>query len=479
VAALLLHRQPVAPSGFDGLYGQDPYAYYDQAVEVREALRGGPEPGPFFWPMGYPALLAGGFTLFGVGESAAQTINLVLLALLSPLVYAIARLVDVNRPGALLSGLLMLACGQAWQSGVVIMADIPALFWLTASALALFAYLKTDRSGLLAASAVLLALAGITRWLSLIAAIPWIAAVLIHWRGRIRWRAGLLAVAAGLPILLAQLAYSVVSPYPTIDHPWVTGWNPANALRSAFTGPDGRLVYATTNTEFYAAIFHEPFYMAALFIPLVLAGLVWLARRNRPAAIALAGWALLPYFFLIGIPYQNIRFPLPASPALFVLAGIGFSAIWIWITQRQRLKHTYARVAIAALCLAAAFGLWRMVDAGESYVHTFIANQQRDKDVVTAAADRIPAGATLYTFGLTLTFEHYTDFTVHELYYETPQTLVERVPGEADYLLLNVWQIENQWAGREPQIAYHWLRDERGLRQIARFGNYTLFEVSE
>jgi hypothetical protein len=80
---------------------------------------------------------------------------------------------------------------------------------------------------------------------------------------------------------------------------------------------------------------------------------------------------------------------------------------------------------------------------------------------------------------LTLTLQYYTPFDVHEIYYETPQTLAENWQhGRIDYLLINVWQIENQWEGREPQIAYHWLRDERGLTLIERYGNYTLFRVA-
>jgi hypothetical protein len=40
-----------------------------------------------------------------------------------------------------------------------------------------------------------------------------------------------------------------------------------------------------------------------------------------------------------------------------------------------------------------------------------------------------------------------------------------------------VWNIENQWAGREPQIAFYWLRDVRGLVELGRYGKYTLYRV--
>ena len=44
---------------FDGLYGQDPFAYYDYATgPLRSALLALQLPPPFTWPPGYPLLVA-------------------------------------------------------------------------------------------------------------------------------------------------------------------------------------------------------------------------------------------------------------------------------------------------------------------------------------------------------------------------------------------------------------------------------------
>jgi hypothetical protein len=80
--------------------------------------------------------------------------------------------------------------------------------------------------------------------------------------------------------------------------------------------------------------------------------------------------------------------------------------------------------------------------------------------------------------GLTLTLQHRTELYVYELFYETPESLnLKWVRGQTDYLLVNVWTIQNQWQGREPQSAYYWLRDERGLIRIGRLANYTLYRI--
>src|SRR5436309_74067 len=106
-ASLALRVALIAPTHFDGLYGQDPYAYYDFAQELRQDIQTGQPPGPFFWPLGYPAMLAAVFAVFGVQPATAQALSLVLGALLTPLTYALARQMQAGRIGALIAAILM------------------------------------------------------------------------------------------------------------------------------------------------------------------------------------------------------------------------------------------------------------------------------------------------------------------------------------------------------------------------------------
>ncbi|HYO88231.1 MAG TPA: hypothetical protein VER79_06250, partial [Candidatus Limnocylindrales bacterium] len=69
------------------------------------------------------------------------------------------------------------------------------------------------------------------------------------------------------------------------------------------------------------------------------------------------------------------------------------------------------------------------------------------------------------------------ELDVHELYGLDPKSLGHDArPG--DYVLINRWQIENQWAGTPMQAAVHLLEAERGLTLTARLGNYTLYRVA-
>ena len=112
---------------FDGLYGQDPYAYLGQA----QALARGLLARDFFWPSGYPLVVAVAMWVLGPGARAAQTVNLLLGAGLAPLTYGLSRAVlpEAGNRAAAWAGLMVALAGQVVLSSLVIMADIPALFW--------------------------------------------------------------------------------------------------------------------------------------------------------------------------------------------------------------------------------------------------------------------------------------------------------------------------------------------------------------
>ncbi len=464
--ANLLVRLPLTV-GFDGLYGQDAYAYFDFARDWLSGSAGT----AFHWPLGYPALLLAGFGLFG---ASGQAINVLLGSALAPLVYVLARQIGLEIVGAVVAALVMAVCGQAVQSSVVVMADVPALFWALVSAVALARYThvvtRTRKSTSLhgewwlALAALTLALASATRWIYLTLAVPWALVVVMAWGGlaNIRWRHALMAAGAAAVILVPQLVYNLgENPYS-----W-SGWTLDNALRSTFADTQGRLVYAQVNAVFFASFVFDPYYLSPLLLPLVMVG-GWAVRWNKMTLLLLVGWILAPYLFSIGMPQQNIRFLLTSFPAAAVLVGAGFQKIWI------RTGTSLQLVMIGVVVV----GLAQTISTSQSTIGTFLANQRQHKEAVTWAAAQIPDEATVYTFGVTLIMQHDTAFEVYEIYYETPETLDAKwVRGREDYLLLNLWEIENQWAGHAPQIVYHWLRDERGLTQIGKQGNYTLFRV--
>jgi len=114
---------------FDGLYGQDSFTYLDYATGAlrRSLVRLGLPP-PFFWPPGYPFLVAVASFATGREPIAGQLVSLAAAASVPVTTALLAQELWRRRPAtaAVVAGLLVAFTGQLWQSGVVVMADASA-----------------------------------------------------------------------------------------------------------------------------------------------------------------------------------------------------------------------------------------------------------------------------------------------------------------------------------------------------------------
>lgn len=478
ILALIIRVGIIAHYQFDGLYGQDAYAYYDFGGDLLYFLRTFNPPPPFFWSIGYPSLLATGFLIAGTSEWVALSISLLMGALLAPLVYGLGLQFKLRPAYAFVAGLLMAISGQAWQSSLVIMSDIPTLFWAVLSAFALWRYIHTNKRRWLLLCALTISFSVLTRWIYLILPPIYLVTLYMLFKRRIRWFDLSLALIIALIPAIPQVIYNQINSSPTLDHAWVQGWSPVNMLAKDFVNIDGTFHYETINALFYAYPVYDARYVSPLISLFLILGVSGLIRRKQPAQTCfILLWLILPYLFLAGIPYQNIRFSLIVMPIVTLCIAFGLEAVATWIKLREKKLRFVSTGLIGILCLA---GLLHTAITGYDYANAFIEKQSGDKAIVTWLEERIPEDATLYTFDITLTLKHYSSANIIELFYESPSSLNQRwFKGRDDYLLINVWQIENQWDGMIPQDNYHWFRDERGLQELGRFHNFTLFKVNE
>ncbi len=502
---------------FDGLYGQDPYAYYDYGQQIQQLITHGQGLGYMYWPLGYPALISLGFMASGISASAAQMISILCAAgaavFTGLLTIECAQAFGFDRHWALIGGIvawaLIMVSGQVIQSGIVVMSDTPGLFWATLSAWALAHYLRTEQHhvGWVALSAFALAWATMTRWQYVSLALPWtLACVWLWWKrgiGRQRWKHGVLAVGIGLLTLTPQIIYTAQNPDPALRHEWLQGWSPSNAFERDFVTADGTFHYDQSIAVYYLAPLTSPYYLDSLFVPLIGLGallmivLMLQARRateakakqlTEPApateitarisiALLLFGWIVVQYGFLAGIPYQNIRFALSFFPPLIVFAGLGTA----WLFQNVARLHGLWRVGLGAGLIAAiGYGLIGTLVVASGLVSGFVANKDRDLAAVRWAESLIPEpNATVYMLDLTLTVQHYSTLKPVQIYYETPESMAVRLPADRPaYALFNVWTTENQWQGKAPWLIYHWLLDNPGMTELGQYSVYTLYRVN-
>lgn len=471
--ALALRLTAVVWWQFDGLYGQDAFAYLEQGMAIAANLPAGhPPPRDFFWPNGYPAMVAVFVALLYPGAGAGQIPALLTGAALSPLAYAGSRALfaGTGHTTGLLAGLFVAVAGQPILSSISIMSDAPALFWAAlATWLLVTAWHRPHRRWWLAAAGAALAAAIVTRWLYVLLAPAFIWYGLQQARRRlVPWWELLLPLASAALILLPQLALSL-GDFDWLLHSWLLGWQPANALTGTFDNIEGRFDNRRTNFIYYALPAMHPAYLFPLFGLAACWAVICLWRqRSWDILTLLLGWAALVYLFLAGIPYQNFRYGLALYWPPLLLAAHGMADMWqrSWARQRRALE-----VCILLCLLATSYWSYRMLNA-------FLPLQNERKAVAREVALALPPDATLLTFGLTATLRHYTALDVREFYDYEPAALAGITAGGAPvYLLLDVGNVQSQWQGLAPDEKYRWLIGRRGLEPLAQFPPYTLFLI--
>ncbi len=504
ILALAPRISLVVQNQFDGLYGQDAYAYYGYARQLFTALTHGQLPPPFWWPLGYPALLNVSFLLLGVSVHSAQWFTLVSGAVLAPLAFWFAYEVSGgDRTAGVIAGMILALGGQAVQSSVVVMADVPALMWATLSACLLLRYQRTRAASgpgnpaptksynsgwMLYASAITMALALVTRWENAGFALAWVGALLMletrSLQANLRlaeigflWRSLFkLAIAFALAalIVLPQLTFQFTHAAPLAGQSWLEGWSPANFLVRSFDTVDGHFVYALPVAFFYAQVIAHPAYVFPLLTPFVLLGAWHLgqnARRNPAAAILVLGWIGIMYLFLAGIPYENFRFGLGFITPVAVLAGVGVAQLY-----RRGVEFNAPTKLGLALVLVATFA--GMLVWEPHVLQPILAQKQMELTQLKWLAARVPSNARLYTFASTEALQEYSTLQVADLSDETPQTInVDAHAVSPTYVFLNVDNIESQWGGHNLQRTYDALRTSGSLREIGQLNGWTLFQV--
>ena len=111
-------------------------------------------------------------------------------------------------------------------------------------------------------------------------------------------------------------------------------------------------------------------------------------------------------------------------------------------------------------------------------LNNFLTTQNHSKIIARQVEQSLPPKATVLTFGLTLTLQHYTQLDTVELFHVDDIALnaltASRNPA---YLLLDRHNIKTQWQGKKPDINYRWLESNTVLTKIGDFPPYSLFKT--
>ena len=494
--AVVLRMYLLVAYPFDGLYGQDAYAYYGYARELLSAL---PFPPPFWWPLGYPVLLDAAFLIGGESVRSAQWVTLLSGALVAPAALLLAREAaprGLENAAGWVAGLLCATCGQLTQSSLVIMADAPALLWASLAGWLLLRYGRGRALWTLGIGAFALGLAIWTRWQNLLFAGAWLAALIsIEWlnpefgrthrfaptddgtqSGRTHrfaptvsgaWR---LMVALGMValVLSPQLMIRFTTGAPLAGQSWLEGWSPANFFARSFDTPDGHFDYTLPVAVFYAQVLAHPGYVLGVFVPFFLLGawqLLGTRAQNPSAAILMLGWIGAMYLFLAGIPYENFRFGLAFLTPVAVTCGIGVGYGW---------ARYHARGQRSALVAWILLGLGIMLYKQPRVLAPILEIKARELEQTRWLSEQLSPNATVWTLGMSGAIDTYTALSPRELWQVSLQEVRATAPA---YLFLDTNAIETQWQGREPQVLLRALWQDSALSEMGEFHGWTLFRI--
>ncbi len=452
-------------SGYDGLYGQDPYAYHNYTLAIQAHWRVGTDLGPFVWPRIYPLL--GALWLWGDPGPWLQFLSMAGSAL--TLAMTIKLLQSALPNGRSLAALAFVFIGLApfhMRYSLSILSDAPGMGLMTWALWEGVRYGSTAKRRHLLAAALLAGLSIWTRYpLALLLAIPCLVWVWNAWKNR-----DLLGIGLFLPVLLlAAIPHFWVLPHAPqegVGHAFQNSnfvqWSPMNAFKRDFVQLDGAQHFSTPNILASFGIFWHPRFLGLGGLGL----LAWLFRRRLglPAMDVLALAPITLYgLFLAGIPFQNHRFLLPMLP----FAALVLAPAWSQLAERvivRRWVGMGAFFGILILQLSLSLYACRLV----------VATNRLERQIVADLQQVQPQGRRLYEFGFeAMLVARQVGFEKVNLWYpDIPP------PSSRDLVLFNLSAFSKQFQDKWPMRNWHLITDGHVLDTVQRWdGGWRLYEI--
>lgn len=531
VALLTLHP-------YEGLYGQDSYAYYYQARSLWQEISGQVVPSDQLfsaqalrWPVGYHLHIIAGIILSG-GPAGGRLITLAMAAVAPALIYLIVAHLWIGVSpltrliAGLVGGVVLPLTATYVRMGLSLMSDVPAVFWMTLAVLCFLRawplaritnyQLRTTELAWAGLAGGALGLAVLTRYGSILLAAPMLVYLALLKRRDGSWkttfradlaRGGVATLAFALT-MLPQMAYYAsplaVAPPGAVDYRvWLSDWKLSNIFASSFSSADGTASYAHPNIVFYMV---QPFWtptaealslsfwspreglLSIFFLPPFLLG-VWVlvVKRCWPVLGLLLTWWLMPVIFFSGSPYQSHRFVLVYLPALAILIGLGCATTlnWlrraIWLRPQRGMGVAHIMFALALLCScggtlvgAVSVGRWMATHA------RFEAQEKHVAELVRQAAVLAPLDGPprVVSFNITAAIYHYTQWPMLDFYNHDEREIGQFLQGAGPRILvLPEKSMSTQWAGKPSSARWEWMRQTYDLTLVGESGEYRVYRL--
>jgi 4-amino-4-deoxy-L-arabinose transferase-like glycosyltransferase len=522
-SGLLIYLLSAFP--FDGLYGQDSYAYYYQARELWDGIWGTPPPdwpfvseGLYHWPVGYHLHIMAGFLLTGESPTGGRLITLIMAALVPVLVAILTQAVWRKATqlqavtAGVIAGIVMLLTGVYSRASLTLMADVPSIFWTTLGACCLLRAWPIDgstremdrrRIAWAISCGAALGISILGRYISALLVVPMILYIISwYWKRRRKSTGGLarkrfilpgIALLSGICALVPQLIYTLSQTVRPVDTSGAIIWQLGNFLRTTLSGPDGTATFMHPMAGFY---FADPLFqvsagfLSPLYLPALGLGIVALIRaRSWGPLLLLAGWWLIPATFFSGGLYQAHRFIIMYLPPLAILIGIGAAtALGSLVTAARTPRRpagvilVLVNIALLASLAAGSIQSWRSTYRQAAELASIKAGELNIVEAAqrAVASERIPGQLKpkAVVFGISAALYHYTGWKILDIYNHGQEEIETFLAGDAPRLVvIPETSMATQWAGTPSGERWRWLRSHYNLIERESAGEYEIYLV--
>jgi len=465
---------------FDGFYGQDSYAYYDNSKVFIESLYMLRIPPNFYWPIGFYVLTLLFNTITSGNISAASLLVSVTAGSLLPgITYLLSlEFIKDNYESAkakkisILAGLIICFSGVIIKSGMVVMSDMPGLIFAILSVYYFSKYLSGNIKYHLYFTGIFLSLSILTRYANILYLFLFII-VFVYYRYNYKavfnFKHYITALIIALLIFSPQLFYIMkygISYFRPETGPgvWATQWNLLNYFGSSFATTDGVMNYRFWNIIYYPSLILHPLYLSIFGLTFISGIYYTIKRIHKHLVLFCFPWILMYILFLSGFPNQSGRYALGFFPPLAIIASVGIAEINI----RNLYKNVFIIIGLSLLIVYAVI-----------HINNFVSEKNKDLLAIEYLTKNIHPDSMLLTFEITGAVNHYTDINHRDIYnYNSGEMKVLLDSVKTDiFMIVPDNKIQTQWKGLPLENTYNYIKNNYVLNKLSDINYYSIYSI--
>jgi hypothetical protein len=245
------------------------------------------------------------------------------------------------------------------------------------------------------------------------------------------------------------------NPFGFLGKGWMNEWSPMNFFLTTFKNQNGHYHYQVQNIVYaFFSFFHPGFLFCGLLLVFFRKEIQLNQFLTRTILLSIALYSL----FLAGIPFQNLRFIIPAFPLFLILMFPVYRAAVLKIKFNPNMLATGVILIQLALFTRAFIPFYK--DNAEERSISQVCSQLPPWSIYTFSID-----GALRFYGIQLQKDNLWDKKLETL-------------QKNSFLLFNLPAFEKEYAGLNPMINFEFIRTHSDLHvQKQLEGGWTLYEI--